>query len=71
MEKPAVSSATMEKNCRVVVIGHWSGKCQYLQNHDSACKFKVVTCSVDGCNHTCRCSDTIMHQLEVSVSFSI
>jgi hypothetical protein len=47
---------------------HWSGKCQDLQNHNSVCKFKVVTSSVGGCNHTCRCSDMIMHQLEVSFS---
>jgi hypothetical protein len=32
----------------------WSGKCQDLQSHEDVCDFKVVKCSIDGCNHECQ-----------------
>jgi hypothetical protein len=39
----------------------WTGKCIDLQNHDEVCDFKIVTCSVDGCNHECQRKDMNSH----------
>ena len=39
----------------------WSGKCQDLQTHENTCQFKIVTCSIDGCNHECPRRDMAAH----------
>jgi hypothetical protein len=40
---------------------NWSGKCQDLQTHDKTCEFKVITCTVNGCDHECRRKDMTKH----------
>ena len=39
----------------------WTGMCQDLQNHENVCDFKMITCSIDGCNHECRRKDMNSH----------
>eukprot|EP00956_Cyclotella_meneghiniana_P018430 scaffold30656_cov62-Cyclotella_meneghiniana.AAC.6 len=40
---------------------NWSGKCEDLQNHENVCDFKMIRCSIDGCNHECRRKDMNVH----------
>lgn len=40
---------------------NWSGKCEDLQNHENVCDFKMITCSIDGCNHECLRKDINEH----------
>lgn len=39
----------------------WTGKCIDLPAHEKTCEFKVVTCTLDGCNHQCRRKDMNNH----------
>lgn len=39
----------------------WSGLCADLQKHEDVCEFKVITCSVQGCDHQCRRKDLSIH----------
>ena len=32
---------------------NWTGNCQDLQTHENVCQFKIISCSIDGCNHPC------------------
>eukprot|EP00956_Cyclotella_meneghiniana_P019178 scaffold32681_cov60-Cyclotella_meneghiniana.AAC.2 len=51
----AVVVAEWNGGCR------WTGKCQDLQTHENTCQFKIVTCSIDGCNHECPRKDIAAH----------
>eukprot|EP00956_Cyclotella_meneghiniana_P029093 scaffold69416_cov19-Cyclotella_meneghiniana.AAC.1 len=42
----------------------WTGKCEDLHSHENTCQFKIVTCSIDGCDHTCRRKDMLNHLSE-------
>eukprot|EP00956_Cyclotella_meneghiniana_P025027 scaffold51375_cov37-Cyclotella_meneghiniana.AAC.1 len=39
----------------------WTGKCYELQNHEKVCGFKIIRCSIDGCNHECLRKDMNGH----------
>eukprot|EP00956_Cyclotella_meneghiniana_P041736 scaffold237766_cov36-Cyclotella_meneghiniana.AAC.1 len=39
----------------------WTGKCNELQNHEKVCDFKMIRCSVNGCNHECLRKDMNGH----------
>jgi hypothetical protein len=39
----------------------WTGKYIDLQSHDEVCDFKIVACTIDGCNHECRRRDMNSH----------
>lgn len=39
----------------------WIGKCLDVLKHEAVCDFKVVKCSVEGCNHECRKRDMCSH----------
>jgi hypothetical protein len=39
----------------------WSGLCEDLKKHEDICEFKVITCSVQGCDHQCRRKDMSVH----------
>lgn len=39
----------------------WTGDCKNLHMHEVECEFKVITCSIAGCNHKCRRRDMKSH----------
>ena len=48
-------------NCIVAAGCNWKGPLKELHAHASVCDFKVVTCGVIGCNHTCKRKDMEGH----------
>ena len=39
----------------------WTGTCEDYPNHEAVCEYKVITCGVGGCNHTCSRRDMNKH----------
>jgi len=39
----------------------WKGRLKDLKDHEDACDFKVVACSVEGCEYTCKRKDMESH----------
>ena len=47
----------------------WTGCVQDLQTHDRTCKYKLVTCTAEGCNHSCQRKDMLAHTSDIDVKF--
>lgn len=39
----------------------WTGECKDIRNHEGECQFKVIECTLEGCNHECRRKDMNDH----------
>lgn len=39
----------------------WTGQLQNLRDHEGICGFKVISCSVEGCQHSCMRKDMVEH----------
>ena len=39
----------------------WTGTLKERQQHEGVCEHKIITCSVEGCNHTCKRKDMESH----------
>ena len=46
---------------------NWTGQLKELESHENTCAFRVVTCDVDGCNHTCKRKDMGEHTSNTAV----
>ena len=40
---------------------NWTGEVKDVESHGNTCAFRVVTCDIEGCNHTCKRKDMEDH----------
>jgi len=48
---------------------NWMGQVNDIESHGNTCMFKIVTCDVEGCNHTCQRKDMGDHTSDTNVKF--
>jgi len=54
--------ASLSDNIESTKVGcNWTGSLKERQQHEEVCGHKIITCSVEGCNHTCKRKDMESH----------
>ena len=46
---------------------NWTGEVKDVESHGNTCAFRVVTCDIEGCNHTCKRKDMGEHTSNTTV----